>query len=107
MKTIDYYMQLPYKLEIVPDFEEGGYAARYPELPGCLTCADTLEALINNAEDAKRCWLEACLEDGQIVPEPLLEACYSGVYISWVIMLVNTLPKWYTYAMLCSYTIIP
>ena len=24
MKTIDYYMGLPYKLEIVPDVEEGG-----------------------------------------------------------------------------------
>ena len=35
MKTIDYYMSLPYKLEIVPD-EEGGYVARYPELPGCI-----------------------------------------------------------------------
>ena len=31
MKTIDYYMGLPYKLEIVPDVEEGGYVARYPE----------------------------------------------------------------------------
>ena len=43
MKTIDYYMGLPYKLEIVPDVEEGGYVARYPELPGCITLGDTLE----------------------------------------------------------------
>lgn len=80
MKTIDYYMQLPYKLEIIPDVEEGGYAARYPELPGCLTCAETLEALICNAEDAKRCWLEACLEEGQSIPEPLVEDSYSGQF---------------------------
>jgi antitoxin HicB len=30
MKTIDYYLNLPYKLVIVPDPEEGGYVARYP-----------------------------------------------------------------------------
>lgn len=80
MKTIDYYMQLPYKLEIIPDIEEGGYAARYPELPGCLTCAETLDTLVSNAEDAKRSWLEACLEDGQNIPEPLLEDSYSGQF---------------------------
>lgn len=25
MKTIEYYMNLPYKMEIIPDIEEGGY----------------------------------------------------------------------------------
>ena len=44
MKTIDYYMGLPYKLEIVPDVEEGGYVARYPELPGCISVGSTLES---------------------------------------------------------------
>ena len=32
-KTIDYYLSLPYRLEIVPDAEEGGFGARFPELP--------------------------------------------------------------------------
>ena len=32
MKTLEYYLSLPYKLEIIPDTEEGGYAARYLEL---------------------------------------------------------------------------
>ena len=73
MKTIDYYMTLPYRLEIVPDMEEGGYGARYPELPGCITCADTLEDLITNAKDAKRSWIEAALEDGEPIPEPAEE----------------------------------
>lgn len=34
MKTADYYMSLPYKVEIIPDTVEGGYVAMYPELPG-------------------------------------------------------------------------
>lgn len=69
-KTIDYYLSLPYRLEIVPDTVEGGYGARYPELPGCITCADSLEKVVMNAEDAKRAWLEAALKDKVEIPEP-------------------------------------
>lgn len=70
MKTLDYYLSLPYKLEIIPDKDEGGYTARYPELPGCLTCGETLEAITANATDAKKIWLEAALEDGLTINEP-------------------------------------
>ncbi len=70
-KTIEYYMSLPYRLEIIPDTEEGGYGARYPELPGCITCAATPEAVITEALDAKRAWLEAAIEEGIDIPEPL------------------------------------
>ena len=69
-KTINHYMSLPYKLEIVPDTVEGGFGARYPDLPGCVTCADTIEELISNAEEAKRVWLEATLDEGIEIAEP-------------------------------------
>jgi predicted RNase H-like HicB family nuclease len=82
-KTIDYYLSLPYRLEIVPDAEEGGFGARFPELPGCITCAETLEDVVKNAEDAKRIWLETAIEEGIDIVEPgkgsyLLE--YSGQF---------------------------
>ena len=70
MKTIDYYLKLPYKLEIVPDIDEGGFVARYPELPGCITVGDTLEAVVKNLNDAKIEWITAALEDGNTIPEP-------------------------------------
>ena len=70
MRTLEYYLSLPYRIEIIPDVEEGGYTARYPDLPGCITCADTLEILMRNAEDAKKNWLEAALEDGVDIAEP-------------------------------------
>ena len=69
-KKLDYYLSLPYRLEIVPDTVEGGYGARYPELPGCLTTAETLDGIIANALDAKREWLIAALEEGIAIPEP-------------------------------------
>ena len=70
MKTIEEYMRLPYRLEIVPDPYEGGFAARYPELPGCVTVGETLEEAAANALDAKRAWLEAAIEDGIYIAEP-------------------------------------
>ena len=79
-KTLAEYMRLPYRLEIVPDQAEGGYAARFPELPGCLTCGDTLEETLEQAEDAKRAWLMAALEDGLTIPEPQAEKHYSGQF---------------------------
>ena len=33
MKSLDEYMKMPYRLEIVPDTEESGFVATYPELP--------------------------------------------------------------------------
>ena len=70
MKSIEYYLNLPYRLEIVPDTCEGGYVASYPELPGCITCAETLEEVIASALDAKKAWLEAALEDDSSIPMP-------------------------------------
>ncbi len=70
MRTIEYYMNLPYRLELVPDTEEGGFVASYPELRGCLTSGETAEAALKNAQDCKREWLVAALEDGYEIPEP-------------------------------------
>ena len=80
MKTIDYYLKLPYKLEIVPDIDEGGFVARYPELPGCITVGDTLEAVVKNLNDAKIEWITAALEDGNTIPEPSSYDDYSGQF---------------------------
>jgi len=82
LKKIDYFLSLPYKLEIIPDTEEGGYGARYPELPGCITCGETLEIVTKNAEDAKKEWLLSALEDGLDIPEPATDDTntYSGQF---------------------------
>ena len=78
-KNLQYYMNLPYRLEIVPDTEEGGYTACFPELPGCITCAASLESLLKNAEDAKKCWLEVAIEQGLEIAEPNTDE-YSGQF---------------------------
>ena len=72
MRTIDEYMKLPYKMEITPDIEEGGFVVSFPDLPGCLTVGDSVEDAIRSAEDAKLTWFEAVLEDGVVINEPVL-----------------------------------
>ncbi len=79
-KNLEYYMSLPYRVEVVEDKTEGGYALRCPELNGCMTCADTIEEGFRMLEDAKREWFAACLEEGTAIPEPLREEDYSGQF---------------------------
>ena len=74
------YMKLPYKMEITPDIDAGGFVVSYPDLPGCLTVGDTIEEAIKNAEDAKRAWLEAAIEEGLEIPEPESANAYSGQF---------------------------
>ena len=80
MRTLEEYMRLPYRMEIIPDTIEGGFAVRFPELPGCLTCADTMEEAVRNAEDCKREWLAAAIEDRTPIPEPMTDEDYSGQF---------------------------
>lgn len=80
MPKIEDYLAAPYKMEITPDADEGGYVVSYPDLPGCITCADTLEEAAAAAEDAKREWIAAAIEDGIDVPLPGSLNDYSGQF---------------------------
>lgn len=76
VKTLDDYMAMSYRMEIVEDKEEGGFVVSYPELQGCITCGETVESAAANAIDAKRAWLEAAVEEGIEIHEPdNLEGC--------------------------------
>ena len=56
-ETIEYYTNLPYHLEILADPDKGGYIARYPNLPGCITVGDSMEVVAANAQDTMKEWL--------------------------------------------------
>ena len=80
MKTLDDYLALSYRMEIVKDRDEGGFVASYPDLPGCITCGETEEEALKNALDAKKAWLEAALEENIEIPEPDSLEAYSGQF---------------------------
>ena len=54
MKTLNDYMSMSYRMEVVEDKTEGGFVVSYPDLPGCITCGETVESAISNALDAKK-----------------------------------------------------
>ena len=61
MKTLNEYMKMPYRMEIVEDEEEGGF-------------------VVQNALDAKRIWIEAALEERIEIYEPDSLENYSGQF---------------------------
>ena len=80
MKTLDEYISLSYRMEIVEDIAEGGYVASFPDLPGCISCGETIESAVKNAMDAKKEWLKAAIEDGIEICEPDSIDNYSGQF---------------------------
>jgi len=63
MKTLNDYLAMSYRMEIVEDKDEGGFVVSFPDLPGCITCGETVESAVANAMDAKKEWLVAALEE--------------------------------------------
>lgn len=78
--SIENYLKLPYKMEIVPEIDESGFVVSFPELPGCISCGFNIEETIKNALDAKKAWLEAMLEAGKEIPMPNNIEDYSGQF---------------------------
>ena len=80
MKTIDDYMKKAYRMEIVEDKDEGGFIVTYPDLPGCISCGETIESAVANAIDAKEVWLEAAIGEGIEINDPDSLDDYSGQF---------------------------
>jgi antitoxin HicB len=49
--------------------EEGGYVIQIPEMPGCVTEADTVHEGLAMVQDALEGLLEVAIEDGDPIPE--------------------------------------
>lgn len=80
MKTLNDHLEMSYRMEIMEDRDEGGYVVSYPDLPGCITCGDTIESAVRNAEEAKKVWMEAAIQDGIKIQEPDSLENYSGQF---------------------------
>lgn len=70
MKTLNDYLKMKYRMEIIEDEDEGGFVVSFPELIGCISCGENLESAISNAMDAKKTWLEAAIEEEIEIHEP-------------------------------------
>lgn len=70
MKTLKEYMAMSYRVEIIEDKDEGGFVIFYPDLPGCISCGETIESAVANLMDAKKAWMTEALSSGTKIPEP-------------------------------------
>ena len=79
MRDLKEYLALPYSIEILPD--EEGYVATIPDLPGCMSSGETIDAALRGLEEAKELWLEGRIEAGEEIPEPVRIEDFSGKFV--------------------------
>lgn len=79
-KPLDYYLGLPYTIELRED-SEAGWFVKVKELPGCMSQGDTPEEALQMIREAMELWLEVALEDGDPIPEPRALDDYSGKFV--------------------------
>ena len=65
-------MKKEYSFIAVFEFAEDGISISFPDLPGCLSCADAgdTEAAMANAREALGLHLFGMEQDGETIPEP-------------------------------------
>ncbi|MBW2558642.1 MAG: type II toxin-antitoxin system HicB family antitoxin [Deltaproteobacteria bacterium] len=73
-KDLNYYLGLPYKIEVtpIPEGEGGGYMARLPQFGrlGIVGDGDNIEEAIADLSVNKELRFKRYLEEGLVIPEP-------------------------------------
>ena len=59
-----------YPIAIETGGADHAFGVVVPDLPGCFSAGDTLEAAMENAREAIELWLEIAIDDGKPIPEP-------------------------------------
>ena len=74
-KDLEYYLSLPYKVEVrpIPEKDGGGFVACLPELGryAVVGDGDTAKEAIQNMNKIKEALLGKWLEEGVSIPEPV------------------------------------
>ncbi len=79
-KTLEYYLNLPYTIELRNTPGEGWFA-RVKELTGCMSQGETAEEAVAMIQEAMQGWLEVALEHGDPIPEPQPDEEFSGKFV--------------------------
>ncbi len=61
---------MKFPIAIEPGDEATAFGVVVPDLPGCFSAGDTLEAAYANAAEAIELWVEAALDAGEAIPAP-------------------------------------
>jgi len=84
-KELNYYMELPYKIEVtpVPEEEGGGYMAVLPEIgkEAIVGDGDTVEEACRNLREIQKELFSDYLQRNIKIPEPDSSESYSGKFV--------------------------
>ena len=61
---------MKFPIAIEPGDETTAFGVVVPDLPGCFSAGDTLEAAYANAAEAIELWMEVALDAGETIPAP-------------------------------------
>lgn len=78
-KSLDEYLALEYPFQVIAD-PDGGYVVLFPDLPGCMTQADSYEEIAEMAQDVRALWIESAYDQGLEIPLPSYPEEYSGKF---------------------------
>ncbi len=59
-----------YPIAIEPGSASTAFGVVVPDLPGCFSAGDTLDAALAGAEEAAAAWIDAALDEGEAIPPP-------------------------------------
>jgi len=83
-----------YPIAIEPGTETAAFGVVVPDLPGCFSAGDTLDAAISGAEEAAAAWIDAALDAGEAIPSPtaLDELRRSPAFAGWTFAVITLDP---------------
>ncbi len=76
-KRAEDYLKLPYMRSVMPQ-SDGSFHAEILEFPGCIATGDTMAEAYELLEEVAESWLEASIDAGRSIPEPLEVNNFSG-----------------------------
>jgi antitoxin HicB len=76
---IQHYLHLRYPMEIVED--DDGVVATVPDLPGCTSFGDSIDAAVRGLTETKELWIKGRVDSGLPVPEPSQIEDFSGKFV--------------------------
>lgn len=68
----------PIVIEPLSAEDGGGFLARAPDLPGCMSDGDTPAEAAANIQDAIAVWIEAAADLGHEIPRPSARLALAG-----------------------------
>lgn len=70
-------LEYPFRVDADPD---GGWVIHFPDLPGCLSQADSPDEIGPMAEEARQLWIETEYGAGRDIPLPSYPEEFSGKF---------------------------